>query len=505
MASTSLIDSSDFVAVSVSFTPLSVAFQRFGTLMILGDSPVIDVNERFRRYTSILGVAADFATTTPEFKALTLFFSQTPQPPVAFIGRWASAATPGILHGASLSALQQLLSNFTIITNGSFAISVNGVAHDISTLNFSAALNLNGVAATIQTALIAAGFVSAKCVWNLNLQRFDIISGTTGVTSSVSFGSPIAVIGATTDISTILGLTLASGASPLVIGLAVETPLNAVIALANASSEWYGMMDATTVPLAQADYIGITAFILAGSRNRIFGTTIMNAAAMDPTQTADLASVLKSLNNRRVFWMYSSYNPYAVASMFGRGFTVDFTANNSTITLAYKQAPGLQGENMTETQFSTIIAKGGSTNIKVSNGAVMIWNGQMSNGYWFDEVQGVDWLANQVQVDVFNLLYTTTTKIPQTDAGDNMIANAITQACEAGVNNGLVAPGQWNADGFGSLQRGMALSKGYYIYYPAIATQAENLRQERVSVPFQAAVKLAGAVQNVNVLMNINP
>jgi hypothetical protein len=218
-----------------------------------------------------------------------------------------------------------------------------------------------------------------------------------------------------------------------------------------------------------------------------------------------LASVLQSLNNRRVGFMFSSYNPVAVATMFGRGFTVDFNANQSTITLAYKQAPGLQGENMTETQFATLIAKGGNCNIKVNNGAIMLWNGQMSNGYWFDEVQGVDWLQNRIQTYVFNLLYTTTTKIPQTDDGSAMIATAIAKGCEDGVNNGLMAPGQWNAAPFGMLKTGAALSKGYYIYYPPVATQAENLRQERISVPFQTAAKLAGAVQIANVLLNINP
>lgn len=264
-------------------------------------------------------------------------------------------------------------------------------------------------------------------------------------------------------------------------------------------------MDATTISLSQSDYLAISDLILASSRTRIFGAKIMNTACMDPTQTNDLASVLSSVNNRRILWMFSSYNPQAVATMFGRGFTVDFSANNSTITLAYKQAPGLQGENLNETQFSTPIAKGGNVNIKVNNGAVMLWNGQMSNGYWFDEVRGIDWLQNQIQVNVFNLFYTTSTKIPQTDAGSDLISTAIAQGCEAGINNGLLAPGQWNAAGFGMLKQGATLSKGYYTYYPPVTSQAENDRQARKSVPFQTAVKLAGAVQQAQVLLNVNP
>jgi frataxin-like iron-binding protein CyaY len=221
-------------------------------------------------------------------------------------------------------------------------------------------------------------------------------------------------------------------------------------------------------------------------------------------QTNDLASVLKSYSNKRVFWMFSSLNPYACATMFGRAATVDFNASDSTITLAWKQAPGLQGENMNETQFATLQAKGGNVNIIVNNGATMIWPGQMTNGYWFDEVQGVDWLANRIQTDLFNLLYTTSTKVPQTDAGNHIMQTVIEASCIAGINNGLGAPGVWNAAGFGSLENGMTLSKGFYVYAPLIATQSQGDRESRISVPFQVAFKLAGAVHSPDVILNIN-
>lgn len=72
------VDVSDFVSVPVSFTPASVPFAQFGTLMILGDSSVIDVGERYRRYSNILQVAADFASNTPEYNAATTFPEQSP-------------------------------------------------------------------------------------------------------------------------------------------------------------------------------------------------------------------------------------------------------------------------------------------------------------------------------------------------------------------------------------------------------------------------------------------
>ena len=256
--------------------------------------------------------------------------------------------------------------------------------------------------------------------------------------------------------------------------------------------------------LATSDYEAIANYILASSRSRIFGITLTNTNVLDPTQTNDLASIMQSFNNKRVCMMYSGSNPYAVMTLFGRAFTVNFDGNNTTITLAYKQAPGLQGENLNETQFATLIGKGGNVNIEVDNGAVMIWPGQMANGYWFDEVHGVDWLQNRVQTDQFNLLYETTTKIPETDAGNQLMAGVMGTSCAAGVNNGLLAPGQWNASGFGSLFQGDTLTTGYYVFAPLIATQAQADREARKSVTFQIAAKLAGAVHKPEVILNIN-
>jgi hypothetical protein len=600
------VDVSDFVSVSVNVTPLAIPYLSFGLPLIVGDSNVIDVNERYRSYSSIDQVGADFGSSAPEYLAAELLFSQNPQPAKTFIGRWAAVASKGLLHGASLSATQQLLTNFTSISSGAMFIEIDGIPHAISGISFIGDININGLASSIQAELPAG----VTCTWDSDFERFNIQSSTTGPTSEVGYAGPPTAVGfadftgvptasdtltidgtvitfiangdsptsgevavgtdvpstltalltylnasvdtnivkcdyfsdgvakiylaAVTpgtggdaytlaksstaitlsgstlaggtgvDVSTLLGLTSAAGASPPVEGVAAEQPLAALQACANVSTEWYGAMFAAATAITDAQHEANAAYILASSRNRMYGLTIMSSACLDSTQTSDLASVLQSLNNKRVFWMYSSSNPYACATMYGRAATVNFAASDSTITLAWKQAPGLQSENMNETQFATLKAKGGNVNIAVNNGASMIWPGQMTNGYWFDEVQGVDWLANQIQTDLFNLMYTTSTKVPQTDAGNHIIQTIIESSCIAGINNGLGAPGVWNAAGFGSLQTGMTLSKGFYVYAPLIATQSEADRESRISVPFQVAFKLAGAVHTPNVILNIN-
>ena len=108
------------------------------------------------------------------------------------------------------------------------------------------------------------------------------------------------------------------------------------------------------------------------------------------------------------------------------------------------------------------------------------------------------------RTDVYNLLYTSPTKVPQTDAGNQLIASVIEAACEAAVNNGYLAPGVWNSAGFGAVKQGDTLSKGYYVYAPAIATQSQADREARKAVPFQVAAKEAGAIHTVDVLVTVN-
>lgn len=485
---------SDVVNVSIVMSPIAAAVRNFGALLVLGSSSVIDTNERIRSYTTLTAVGNDFGTTSPEYLAAVNFFSQSPQPSLLYLGRWAQTASSGVLHGARLSASQQAIANFQAITNGGFNITVDGTVKNVTGLNFSGAANLNAVAAIITTAL-----TTANVIWGANNQRFDIVSKTTGATSTVSYASA----GTGTDVSTLLGLTAASGASTPVSGIAAETLLSAVAQMANLSNDWYGLAVAA-IGLADADQIGVSAFIEAASPARIFGITTQAAATLDPTSTTDLAYVLSAAKYRRTFVQYSSSSPYAVTSMYGRAFTVDFTGNKTTITLKFKQEPGVTAETLTETQAATLKAKKCNVFVNYNNSTAIIQEGQMTDGSFFDEVHGLDYTQNDVQTALYNALYTSPTKIPQTDSGNEILANVVSARLAQGVTNGLIAPGVWNSAGFGALTQGDTLDKGYYVYTPPVSSQSQADREARKAVTMQCAIKLAGAVHSANVIINVN-
>lgn len=484
---------SDVIDVTVSISPVAVPTRNFGAGILIGSTDVIDVFERMRRYSSIEDIGGDFGTTDPEYAAAARFFSQDPQPSLLYVGRWARTATRGVLRGGVLTSAEKLLSAWTTVTSGGFKISIDGTEVAVSGLNFSSALSMPGVAA-----IIDAGLAGASVTWDANSGRFVVKSDTTGVTSTVSYATAPA---SGTNISGQLKLTSALAGTP-VAGKAAETLQECLQALVDKSGDWYAAVLVpsdvdTSVVLAASEYVE------ALNKKRILGATITSTTVLDNTLSTDLASVLQDNELKRSFVQYSAEN-YAVASFFGRAATVDFTGNRTALTMKFKTEPGVSPETLTETQASTLKSKNCNVFVNYDNSTAIIQEGVMSNGYFFDEVHGLDWLENYIQTEVWNLLYTSKTKVPQTNAGSEMIASVMARCLNQGVENGLIAPGQWNADGFGTLERGQYLESGYYIYYPDISTQSQADREARKSVPFQIAVKLAGAVHYVRITVNVN-
>jgi len=485
---------SDVVNVDIVMSPLATPYRNFGAGLIVGASNVIDTYERIRAYTTISGVAADFGTTAPEYYAAARFFAQSPQPDLLYIGKWASSATAATLHGGVLSGAQQAMSNWTSITTGSMKITVNGVLKTLTGLDFSAQTNLNGVATVITTALSGA-----TVVWNAVYGRFEVTSPTTGGSSTLTYAT---TAGSGADISAQLKLDSAAASAP-VAGIVAETLVTALQAFANKSGDWYAAIVAASLP-GNSDVLAAADYIEASAKSRMLGLTIQASTAIDATNTSDLAYLLSVGHYRKTFWQYSSTDAYAVASFFGRAATVNFEGSNTTLTMKFKVEPGIVAETLTESQALALAGKHGNVFVNYDNGAAIIQQGVMADGSFFDEVHGTDWLQNRVQTDVWNLLYTSPTKVPQTDAGTGLIVVSIEAALQQAVVNGLVAPGVWNAAGFGQLQQGDTLTKGFYVYAPPVATQSQANREARKSVPIQCAIKLAGAVHSVDVTINVN-
>lgn len=372
---------SNVVSVDIIMSPTAATGRNFGALLILGSSEVIPITERIRLYSAVEDIGTDFGVTSEEYKAATVFFSQSPAPTEVYVGRWAK--------------------------------------------------------------------------------------------------------------------TLATGESGT-----VETLLQAVNAVLQYSS-WYGIGIADGDEIADADMISVATAIESASVSRVLAVTTQDPDTAVASVTTDLATKLKTGSYSRSFVQYSSSSKYAALSAFGRAFTVNFSGNNTTITLKFKQEPTVTYETLTSSQAAAIDGKNANVFVYYANDTAIIQQGVMANGDFFDERHGLDWLQNYVQTNLFNLLYTSTTKIPQTDAGNTRIMTNVEQSMGQAVTNGLVAPGVWNGGPIGQVSPGDTLTKGYYVYMAAISSQAQSDREARKSVPVQVACKLAGAIHFADVLINV--
>jgi hypothetical protein len=498
---------SNLINVSVNLSPQAAQMQNISDALILGNSQVIDTIQRIREYTSLTAVEIDFGSTAPEYLAAVLWFEQVPQPTSLFIGRWAQTATPGQLIGATLPAASQLMSAWTGITAGSFDIAINGgSAVPVTGMNFSvpAVTTMQGVAAVIQTAVDAVD-AGVDVVWNSVYEQFQITSSTTGSTSAVAF---LTAAGSGTDISALMGCRSTSSGAYVVPGLAAETAVAAATLFDNEfGQQWYALAMPTIT--ADSDHVAVATFINGTAINgtttkHLYGITTQEAGVLVSTDTSNIAYQLQQLNLLRSIVQYSSSNPYAVVSLLARALTVDYSGNSTTITLMYKQEPGIVAETLNQTQLAALEGFNCNVFVAYNTNTAIIQSGVVSDGNYIDVVTGTDWLALDIQTSVYNLLYQSQTKIPQTDAGTNQIVSVISGVCAQAVINGLLAPGTWTVGGFGSLQQGQFLPKGYYIYAPPVSSQSQSQRGARISVPIQIAAKLAGAVQTVNIAISVN-
>jgi hypothetical protein len=434
------------------------------------------------------GVAVDFQSTDEEYKAAQVYFSQSPRPITLMISRRFDVAVPGELLGSV--GYDKTLTNYTAITNGGFDIFIDGANKQVTTINLSGAANFNAVAALIQTRLQVVA-ASATCIFDGT--RFIIRSGTTGATSTVAYATAPTGAGSPVDIGALLGIT-AAGLGVVTAGSALETISTTLDKLQDISQAWYGMT--FTKELTEQNLKDAAAW--AEARVKIFGFTTKASNVLDPAVSVDIGSVMKSFLYNRTFWIWDDNDDYMIVSAFARGFTVNFNEENSTLTLKFKQLPGTTPSNLTETQRLAIVAKNGNYYTTFGD-SVMMAEGWMASGQFFDERHGLDWLQNAVETNVFGYLLTRTTKVPQTDKGVAAIVSQVESALREGVRNGLLAEGQWNGSDLGEVKSGDYLPKGFYVYAQPVRDQNQSDRQARKAPPIQAICKGAGAIHFVDV------
>jgi hypothetical protein len=439
---------------------------------------------------------------------------------------WNSVYDRFEISGGSTGAAATFTAPTVPTAYGSINFTANPSANDTITLNgtaitFKAASPVGNqvliganTGATLQNLL---AFLQASADVQLVKFRYFVVgnflyaqsvaTGTAGNALTLA-ASAATVSGATlsggsgTDVSGLLGVSAASSGSYVVQGMTAESALDAAALFDSQFGQtWYGLM----MPEAtDDDHEAVAGFIEATDTKHAYGITSQDGACLSLLSTSDIMYRIKALGYNKTAVQYSSSSAYAIASWLARILTTDYTANSSTITLMFKDEPGVVAESLTETQMKAIEAKNGNVFVEYNNDTAIIEPGKMASGEFADVIFGADALAVDLQTAHYNLLYTSPTKVPQTDGGLNLQKTTLESVLGRYVDNGFLAPGVWDQQGFGTIKEGDFLPKGYYVFAPPIAKQSKPNRQARKSVTFQIAAKCAGAVQSASIQLNLS-
>lgn len=378
---------SDIVTVNITSTSVGVTQAGFGVPLLLSANAAWPT-ERVRFYTDVTGVAADFATTTPEYKAATAVFSQNPKVKRIAIGKLA------------LKPTQRRTITPTAVNDAVYRVRVGSTIH-----SFTA--DASATAAEIVTGLIA--LINAGT---------DTLTATGTTTLVLTGNTP----GAWDDVE-ILDRSLMSleqdHADP-----GVATDLDAIKLYDNT---WYAIYNPYN---SRAMGLAIAAWTEANEKLFILDTQdtpVENVAVGSATDVA--ATAKTSAYFRTSVW----YHP-STGSMFGAALLGNLLPDEpGSETWAFKTLAGVAAVSMSATQRLNVHNKYANT-YQTEAGVNVTEGGKVAGNEWIDVIRLRDWTKARMQERVF-ALKVGNRKVPYTDFGANMIGGAVRSVLADGVKN----------------------------------------------------------------------
>ena len=412
-----------------------------------GRIPTTGPNSRIRQYSSTTAMLSDgFLTTDPAFIAAQLYFSPTPTAPALFVG----AQDPTAVKTAAVDA-----------TPGT-----GYVVGDILGIVQGAASG-----ATVKVTAIGVGGAVATVVLLTQGTQYSVANGlaTSGGTGT----------GAEIDITAI-----------------GETPLQAVTACRAKNANWYAVMVCGST---DADNEAIAAFVQSASPQTIhfYGSVDTSAATNSIFAQLQTQAIGRSFGHASTTQLGEFPNNAYVAAA-DMGVAMGLNTGLAAFVMKFKSLPGIAAEPLDQTQVAALEAQNANVYVQRGNAFTILEQGTVSNGQYLDNVIGLDVLIAQIQTNVMNL-FVTQTVVPQTDPGEGLIRNVISQACAAAVARGFLAPGVWTGNTVGSLTAGTALPKGFLIQSQSFTTQAAGDQQARKGMPITVSVVTANGIQSISI------
>lgn len=369
-------DISDSVIVSISTAGAPLQQAGFGLPLILSYSAAW--TERTREYTTLAGVLADFAATTPEYLQAQAVFGQSPRPPSLVIGRGA------------LKPTQRWAVTPSAVNSHQYTLTVNGTS-----VNFTA----DGSATVAE---IIAGLKIAIDALALGITTSDqttylrVVANAAGAFFSLGTTDP--------------NLRIAQDhADP---GVATD-----LAAIALERNDWFWLL---THFNSQALATAAAAYIEAAAKEYVFQSedgAIPNTAI---SGTDDVGEALKALGYTKSAVIYSKATAdFIDAGIVGRVASLD----PGKYTLKFKALAGVPVGAYTPTQRTNMRAK--NVNFyETTGGSGSFEAGVTPAGGFVDYQVYKEFQKSRMQERAYDVLRNVD-KLPQNDRGINAIGSEV--------------------------------------------------------------------------------
>lgn len=452
---------------------------------------------RLAFYSTFDAVNDDARTTAQAKLAARDFFAQPRRARRMAIGQVFTAAQTGYL----LTGATGLAAAFIAVTNGSFAVSINGVSANITALNFSTDTTLAQVAARIQTAIRAiatGGFTLATVA--VSGTQMKISSGTAGEGSTVSvLGAVSPLVG--TDISGLGYMNGRLGTAVVQPGylpgnLASELALIAESARCGGSFVYGWALDAVYRDTPDQ----VAAGQWAQARLAVMPLVSNSPLAWAAGGTTDLGPEIKTLGLFRAWpYFHDQPNYYPDMALLAVMLSVDYAQKKSTITAKFKDLIGIPTVNINETQWSVLEGKGYNTFTLTGNTARVNREGTTGNAAWYmDDVVNLDNFQEEIQVAEYNV-FLRNGAVSNDPDGQALLQDGLQPVCEKYIFNGAFSARRvldlTQVEGF-RIEPPYTITPGLF----EIQTVAD--RAARIGPPFVIDVNLAGAIHSIAININ---
>ena len=180
-----------------------------------------------------------------------------------------------------------------------------------------------------------------------------------------------------------------------------------------------------------------------------------------------------------------SGDPYKHVAMAVRFLSYDAGSE----TWVNKSLASVSVSKFTDTEIDTIDKDHASYYIQVGDTG-LVQGGKVRAGEWIDVIRFRDWLKNDMQLRILNLLVKRP-KVPYTDKGIGLVRNQMIASLKEGTRRGGIAEDQYNSDD--------ELIPGFTTSVPLAADLSDTQRKSRTLEDCTFSAILAGAIHVVNV------